>query len=65
MLNNSFISIVTVIENAESDGRLSSYLKDLHTILIESFSDYEIILVNNEVLPVSKAGRALVKDILP
>ena len=25
----------------------------------------EIILVNNEVLPVSKAGRALVKDILP
>jgi hypothetical protein len=47
MVNNSFVSIVTVIERAESDGRLSGYLKKLHGILAESFSDFEIVLVNN------------------
>ena len=46
-MNNSFISIVTVIEKAESAEKLSAYLCNLHEVLSKSFTDFEFILVNN------------------
>lgn len=46
-MHNSFISIVTVIDNLESTKLLKEHLTNLYGILSSSFSDYEIILVNN------------------
>lgn len=44
---NCFISIVAVIEKLDEVHRLPDYLTNLHHILEKTFSDYEIILVNN------------------
>lgn len=46
-VNNSFISIVTVIEKAESQNQLTAYLNSVFNVVEKSFSDFEIILVNN------------------
>ena len=49
-MNNSFISIVAVIEKEEDVSCLAAYLVGLHNILAKAFSDYEIILVNNSFI---------------
>lgn len=46
-MNNCFISIVGVVQNREDLYRLPEYLNNLHLILRENFTDFEIILVNN------------------
>lgn len=46
-MHNSFISIVAVIENQDQAKLLNAYLNNLFNVLDSSFSDYEIILVNN------------------
>ncbi|MCB0520934.1 MAG: glycosyltransferase [Lewinellaceae bacterium] len=46
-MHNSFISIVTPVATTEDIQRLSGHLASLHSMLEASFSDYEIILVNN------------------
>lgn len=46
-MNNSFISIVTVIERTENPALLSDFLTNVFGVLQKSFSDFEIILVNN------------------
>jgi glycosyltransferase involved in cell wall biosynthesis len=45
---NSFLSIVSVIHHRGELAVLSGYLSSLVSILEENFSDYEIILVNNQ-----------------
>ena len=56
---NCFISIVAVVENAQEIQRLPDYLANLHPMLEQTFSDYEIILVNNT------AGRTFDQEIAP
>jgi glycosyltransferase involved in cell wall biosynthesis len=46
-MHNSFISIVTTIATTEDIQRLGKMLAKLYPVLETSFSDYEIILVNN------------------
>lgn len=46
-MNNSFISVVTVINHPHEIGQLQKTLKDLYEILNSNFADYEVILVNN------------------
>lgn len=46
-MHNSFISIVTVIDGPEGIERLTQHLSNLYGVLEISFSDYEIVLVNN------------------
>lgn len=46
-MHNSFISIVGVLNSPEDVDRLPQYLSNLHKVLTENFSDFEIILVNN------------------
>jgi hypothetical protein len=46
-MHNCFISIVGVIEQREDMLRLAEYLTNLHAVLAGNFSDFEIILVNN------------------
>lgn len=46
-MHNSFISIVGVIHTQEDIDSLPEYLKNVHAILSQHFSDHEIILVNN------------------
>jgi hypothetical protein len=45
-MNYSFISIVTMVVPDEEN--IKRFLKNTHSTLKESFSDYEIILVNNK-----------------
>ena len=47
---NSFISIVTIVESEADFQQLPSYLKELYQVLNNSFSDHEIILVNNSLI---------------
>ena len=49
-MHNSFISIVTVVENNEQIELLPVYLNGLYEVLPKNFTDYEIILVNNSVI---------------
>ncbi|MEO1263573.1 MAG: hypothetical protein AAFZ15_32475, partial [Bacteroidota bacterium] len=49
-MHNSFISIVTIVENDRDFRKLPEYLNGLHQVLSESFSDHEIILVNNSLI---------------
>jgi hypothetical protein len=56
---NCFISIVGVIESMEDIDRLPAYLSSLHPVLESTFSDYEIILVNNT------GGRSFDADLAP
>ena len=46
-MNNCFISVVGVIKGATHLPYLTEYLKNVHQTLADAFSDYEIILVNN------------------
>ncbi len=46
-MHNCFISIVTVIDQREDVALLPDYLIKLHSELSGTFSDHEIILVNN------------------
>jgi hypothetical protein len=47
VMYNSFLSVVTVIQTPADLRVLPDYLRGLHTVLRSSFSDSEIILVNN------------------
>ena len=49
-MHNSFISIVAVIEKEKDIQLLPEYLAGLFGILEKSFSDHEIILVNNSFI---------------
>lgn len=46
-MNNSFISVVCVIDQSKELAVLPDLLIGLHPVLRSHFSDYEIILVNN------------------
>ncbi len=46
-MNNSFLSIVGVINSREDLPRLPAYLTNLYGVLKGNFADFEIILVNN------------------
>lgn len=50
-MQNSFISVVGVINRPYEIRGLASYLKDVYAVLSQNFSDYEIILLNNAVGP--------------
>lgn len=45
---NSFVSVVCVLQHPWETRLLPSYLRGLHSLLREHFSDYEFILVNNQ-----------------
>ena len=47
-MNNSFLSLVGLIQNSEGLKMLGDYLMNTHQILNQHFSDFEIILVNND-----------------
>ena len=49
-MHNSFISIVTVVESSSDFEQLPNYLKSLYQELEKSFTDHEIILVNNSLI---------------
>jgi glycosyltransferase involved in cell wall biosynthesis len=46
-MHKSFVSIVGVVNHRDELDQLPEYLKSLHGVLQKSFSDFEIILVNN------------------
>lgn len=46
-MNYSFISVVSLV--IRDEVALKSYLKNVHAVLKENFSDYEIILINNDL----------------
>lgn len=46
-MNNSFISLVNVIQHPYHLRQLQVYLENVYPILKEQFSDFEIVLVNN------------------
>ena len=51
---NSFISIVGVIHHPRELELLPEYLSNLHPVLTEHFSDFEVVLVNNNLsIPVA------------
>ncbi len=47
-MNNSFLSLVGLIQNSDGLKMLGDYLNNTHQILNQHFSDFEIILVNND-----------------
>lgn len=47
---NSFISVVTVIQSPAEYNTLSTFLQNIYPILKQHFTDFEVILVNNNVL---------------
>ena len=46
-MNNTFLSIITVVQNHEEIQQVPELLGNLYPVLKENFSDFEIILVNN------------------
>jgi len=46
-LQNTFLSIITVIQTFEEIQQLPELLGNLYPVLKENFSDFEIVLVNN------------------
>jgi hypothetical protein len=48
-MNNSFISIVIVLESVQDKRLLTAGLSGLQSVLEGNFQDYEIILVNNSM----------------
>lgn len=59
-MQTAFISIVSVIQNSAEVGRLGQFLENTATFLKATFSDFEIILINNrqavyEIAPVIKS----------
>jgi Glycosyl transferase family 2 len=46
-MHNCFLSVVGVVNTFEEIDKLPEYLQNLHGLLENNFSDYEIILVNN------------------
>lgn len=46
-MHNSFVSIVGVIDLQSDTARLGDYLRNLYPVLLQNFSDFEFILVNN------------------
>ena len=63
-MQNSFISIVTVIEKDTAYKQLSTSIVQLHKFLEEGFTDHEIILVHNSYLrDFSEATQHLSTDV--
>lgn len=46
-MNNTFLSIITVVQSHEEIQQVPELLGNLYPILQENFSDFEIILINN------------------
>lgn len=46
-MHNTFLSIIGIIHQREDRQQLETYLRQLHPVLQDHFSDFEIILVNN------------------
>lgn len=46
-MNNTFLSIITVVQNHDEIQLIPDLLDNLYSVLKENFSDFEIILVNN------------------
>jgi len=50
-MQNSFISVVGVINRPYEIRKLADYLREVYAVLSQNFTDYEIILLNNAVGP--------------
>lgn len=46
-MNNTFLSIIAVVQHHDEIQQVPELLRNLHPVLQDNFSDFEIILVNN------------------
>ncbi len=48
-MNNTFLTVVIVVQNAREMHLLKSMVKQLYGVLHKNFRDYEIVVVNNSI----------------